>query len=100
VIWLTLVFMALLVFVSRYLFLEPKLPLKLHKSTLTFLGYAAPAVLTAIIAPLVMIKDNALHMSLSNNYLVGAVIACLLAYFTRNTLLTVVVSMGIFFFVL
>jgi len=99
-IWLTLALMAVLVVISRYLFLEPKLPLKLNKHSLQFLSYAAPAVLTAIIAPMVLAKDHSLYVSINNNYLVGAVIACLLAYFTRNTLLTVLVSMGIFFFVL
>jgi len=99
-IWLTLGLMASIVFISRYLFLEPKLPLKLNKRSLQFLSYAAPAVLTAIIAPMVLVKEQALYVSLHNNYLIGAIIACLLAYFTRNTLLTVLVSMGIFFFVL
>ncbi|WP_076417614.1 AzlD domain-containing protein [Colwellia sp. UCD-KL20] len=99
-IWLTLGLMTLIIFISRYLFLEPKLPLKLNKSTLQFLSYAAPAVLTAIIAPLVFVKEHALHISIHNSYLVGAIIACLLAYFTRNTLLTVIVSMGVFFFIL
>lgn len=98
--WLTLTLMAVIVFISRYLFLEPKLPLKLNKHSLQFLSYAAPAVLTAIIAPMIMVKDHSLYFSVDNNYLVGAVIACLLAYFTRNTLLTVLVSMGIFFFIL
>lgn len=98
--WLTLTLMAVIVFISRYLFLEPKLPLKLNKHSLQFLSYAAPAVLTAIIAPMIMVKDHSLYLSVDNNYLVGAVIACLLAYFTRNTLLTVLVSMGIFFFIL
>ncbi len=99
-IWITIGLMAAIVFISRYLFIEPKLPLKLNKHSLQFLSYAAPAVLTAIIAPLVLVKEQALYLSIDNNYLVGAIIACLLAYFTRNTLLTVVVSMGIFFFVL
>jgi len=99
-IWLTLGLMAIIVFISRYLFLAPKLPLKLNKNTQHFLSYAAPAVLTAIIAPLIFVKDHTLYLSIYNNYLIGAIIACLLAYFTRNTLLTVLVSMGIFFFVL
>lgn len=99
-IWLTLALMALIVFISRYLFLEPRLPLKLNKHSLQFLSYAAPAVLTAIIAPMIMVKEHTLNISIHNNYLVGAIIACLLAYFTRNTLLTVLVSMGVFFFIL
>lgn len=99
-IWLTLGLMAVIVFISRYLFLEPKLPIKLNEKTLQFLSYAAPAVLTAIAAPIVLVQEHTLNISMQNNYLIGAVIACLLAYFTRNTLLTVLVSMGVFFFIL
>lgn len=99
-IWITIGLMSLIIFISRYLFLEPKLPLKLNKHALHFLSYAAPAVLTAIIAPMVLVKEHSLYLSINNNYLVGAFSACLLAYFTRNTLLTVLVSMGIFFFIL
>ena len=99
-IWLIIVGMASLVFVSRYIFLEPKLPLKISKNTHRFLSYSAPAVLTAILAPIVLVRENTLNISLDNNYLIGAIIACLLAYFTRNTLLTALVSMGVFFFIL
>lgn len=99
-IWLTLGLMAFIIFVSRYLFLEPKLPIKLNEKTLQFLSYAAPAVLTAIAAPIVLVHEHTLHLSIQNNYLIGAIIACLLAYFTRNTLLTVLLSMGLFFFIL
>ncbi|NQY86478.1 MAG: AzlD domain-containing protein [Colwellia sp.] len=99
-IWLIIVGMASLVFVSRYAFLEPKLPLKLSHNTQRFLSYAAPAVLTAIFAPIVLVRENSLAITFDNNYLIGAIIACLLAYFTRNTLLTALVSMGVFFFIL
>lgn len=99
-IWLIIIGMASLVFMSRYIFLEPKLPLRLSKNTHRFLSYSAPAVLTAILAPIVFVRENMLNISVDNNYLIGAIIACLLAYFTRNTLLTALVSMGVFFFIL
>ena len=38
----------------RYLFLEGKLPLKLSENAKTLLSYSAPAVLTAIAAPIVL----------------------------------------------
>lgn len=98
--WLIIVGMASVVFLSRYIFLEPKLPLTLSKGAQRFLSYSAPAVLTAILAPIVLIRDNTLSVNLDNNYLIGATIACALAYFTRNTLLTALVSMGVFFFIL
>jgi len=102
-IWLTILAMAALVFASRYLFLEPKLPVRLSKQTLTFLSYSAPAVLTAIVAPIVLVQEgsdgSSLDLSLSNSYLIGALLAIILAYTTRNVLLTTMISMGLFFMI-
>ena len=96
-IWLTIITMAALVFGSRYLFLEPKLPLRLCKNTLVFLSYSAPAVLTAIFEPIVFVREGQLDLSVDNSYLICALVAALLSYTTRNVLLTTVVSMGLFF---
>jgi len=98
-IWLTILAMATLVFASRYLFLEPKLPVRLSKQTLTFLSYSAPAVLTAIVAPIVFVPEgnSGLDLNLSNSYLVSAILATILAYTTRNVLLTTIASMVLFF---
>lgn len=57
-IMLSILLMTLLVFTSRYLFLEPKLPLKLGTRTQKILNYASPAVLTAIWAPIVFIPEG------------------------------------------
>jgi branched-subunit amino acid transport protein len=89
--------MAAIIFFSRYVFLEPRLPLKLSPTVLHFLSYAAPAVLTAILAPIVFIQDSQLDISLENNYLICALLAVFLAITTRNTLLTTVLSMVVFF---
>ncbi|MGI2190324.1 AzlD domain-containing protein [Shewanella baltica] len=91
--------MAAVVFISRHLLLEPKLPLRLSKVTQTFLSYSAPAVLTAIFAPIVFVQEGQLDLSLDNSYLICAVVATILALVTRNTLLTTVLSMGLFFFI-
>ena len=99
-IWLIIIGMASVVFFSRYVFLEPKLPLSLSKNTQRFLSYSAPAVLTAILGPIVFVRENGLNITFDNNYLIGAVVACVIAYFTRNTLLTALISMAVFFFIL
>lgn len=96
-IWLMICSMAAVVFISRHLLLEPKLPLRLSKNTQTFLSYSAPAVLTAIFAPIVFVQEGKLDLSLDNSYLICAVVATVLAFVTRNTLLTTVLSMGLFF---
>lgn len=95
--WLIILSMAAVVFISRHLLLEPKLPIRLSKNTLIFLSYSAPAVLTAIFAPIVFAPEGQLDLSLNNPYLICALVATILAYVTRNTLLTTVLSMGLFF---
>ncbi|MBB1439387.1 AzlD domain-containing protein [Shewanella sp. SG41-4] len=98
-IWLIIISMALVVFSSRHILLEPKIPIRLSKNTLVFLSYSAPAVLTAILAPIVFTPEGNLDISLSNSYLICAVVATILAIVTRNTLLTTVLSMGLFFII-
>lgn len=96
-IWLTIILMTFVVFISRYLFLEPRLPLRLGPRTTQFLSYSAPAILTAIAAPIVFIPEGELTLHISNAYLVSAVLAVGLAYLTQHVLFTTVVSMGVFF---
>jgi branched-subunit amino acid transport protein len=91
--------MAAIVFGSRYLFLEPKLPVRLNTKIQKFLSYSAPAVLTAILAPIVFINDTELNLSIENSYLVCALVAVFLAILTKNTLLTTILSMGLFFII-
>ncbi len=58
------------------------------------LKYVPPAVLTAIIVPAVLIPDGGpVDVSLSNAYLVGALVAAGVGWFSKNLLLTIVVGM-------
>ncbi|WP_286238637.1 AzlD domain-containing protein [Neptuniibacter halophilus] len=97
--WLLMLGMAALVFASRYLFLEPRLPLKLNEEVLRLLSYSAPAVLAAVIAPLVFVHQEQVDISTDNPYLLGAVAAIGLMLITRNTLLTATLSMGLFLWI-
>lgn len=61
------------------------------------LRFVPPAVLTAIIVPAVLIPTGeSIDISLSNAYLVGALAAMALSWFTRNLLLTIVIGMAAF----
>ncbi len=95
-IMLSILLMTVLVFTSRYLFLEPKLPIRLGGRTQKILSYASPAVLTAIWAPIVFIPEGELGLSLNNPFLLAAIIAVVIAYLTKNVLLTTIVSMAAF----
>ncbi|MEF1251017.1 AzlD domain-containing protein [Vibrio owensii] len=95
-IFLSILAMTALVFTSRYLFLEPKLPLRLGGRTQKVLSYASPAVLTAIWAPIVFMPEGKLSVTWQNPFLLAALLAAAIAYFTKNVLLTTIVSMVAF----
>ncbi|MCG9681324.1 AzlD domain-containing protein [Vibrio sp. Isolate23] len=88
--------MTMLVFLSRYLFLEPKLPLRLNPKAHRLLSYSSPAVLTAIWAPIVFMPEKQLWLAPDNPYLISAMLAAILAWKTKNVLLTTLVSMVVF----
>lgn len=95
-IMLSILAMAALVFFSRYVFLEPKLPLRLAPQLQSMLSYSGPAVLTAILAPIVFAPEGDLWLAPTNPYLLAAILACLIIYKTGNVLLTTVISMLVF----
>lgn len=86
-----------LVFLNRYAFLEPRLPLRLSSNARQFLGFAVPGMLTAICGPIVFMPDHQLDLSPANPYLLGSVVAIVLVLWTRSVLLSMLLSMGFFF---
>jgi len=62
------------------------------------LRYVPPAVLTAIIVPSVLIPPpgDQIVLSYTNTYLVGALAACGVGWFSKNLLLTIVLGMTAF----
>ena len=57
------------------------------------LRFVPPAVLSAIIFPEMFIRDSALDVSLGNLRLIAGLIATVIAWRTRNVLLTIAVGM-------
>ncbi|GAC1035378.1 AzlD domain-containing protein [Pseudomonas sp. No.117] len=93
----TLLGMAALVFFNRYVFLEPRLPLRLGRHLRTFLEFAVPGMLTAICGPILIPGDASLATTLLSPYLLAGLAAVGLMLWTRRVLTTVVLSMGIFY---
>lgn len=52
-IYIMIVVMGLAVFLNRYLFIEPRLPVRLNRGAREFLGFAVPGMLTAICGPII-----------------------------------------------
>lgn len=62
------------------------------------LRYVPPVVLSAIIFPSVLIPDgNMLQIGFENAHLIGAVAAIIIGGIYQNLIVTVGVSMGVFF---
>lgn len=96
-IFLLILGMGLLVFLNRYAFLEPRLPLRLSSNARQFLGFAVPGMLTAICGPIVFLPEHQLALSPSNPYLVGSLVAIALVLWTRSVLFSMLASMAFFF---
>lgn len=96
-IYLMIVIMGLAVFLNRYLFIEPRLPVRLNRGAREFLGFAVPGMLTAICGPIIFLADHHLNLSPANPYLLAGISAVGLMFWTRNVLLTVLLSMALFY---
>ncbi len=86
--------MALVTFAIRYpvLVLVGKIPLP--QPVFRALKFVPPAVLTAIILPSILLSDNnRLDLRLTNAHLVAGLIAAVVAWRTRNVLLTIILGM-------
>ena len=62
------------------------------------LRYVPVAVLTAIVIPAVLIPDGkSIHIALDNAYLGAGIISAIVAWWSKNLLLTILIGMGVFF---
>jgi branched-subunit amino acid transport protein len=57
------------------------------------LHYVPPAVLSAIVFPELFFRDGSLHLALDNYRLLAGVIAVLVAWFSKNILITIIAGM-------
>jgi branched-subunit amino acid transport protein len=87
--------MALVTFAIRYPLLALVSKITLPQIVLRALKYVPPAVLTAIIVPAVLFrgKDDQLLVSSSNDYLIAGIVCVLVAWRSKNLLLTIVIGM-------
>ena len=92
-IWVVMLLGGLITFLIRfsliYLFGRFKIPEKMRQA----LRYVPPAVLSAIIFPELVFQDGALNLSLDNTRLLAGLFAILVAWFSKNTLVTIITGM-------
>ncbi len=90
---LTIVLMALITFSSRYLFIHPRIPVRLGAKMAKLLSFSAPAVLTAIWVPIIFIQQGQLSLSLQNPYLIAATFAVVAAAKSKSVYLTMFIGL-------
>ena len=92
-IWLIMLLGGLITFGMRfsliYLFGRFEVPVTMRRA----LHYVPPAVLSAIIFPELFLRNGVLDISTSNIRLLAGLVAVLVAWYSKNTLLTIVVGM-------
>ena len=96
-IWLVIIVGGSITFGMRfsliYLFGKFEVPETMRKA----LHYVPPAVLSAIIFPELLIRNGTFDVSLVNTRLLAGLIAIVTAWFSRNTLITILVGMAALF---
>lgn len=92
--WLVMLLGGLITFGIRfsliYLFGRFEVPETMRRA----LHYVPPAVLSAIILPELLLRDGNLDLIFTNTRLLAGIIAIVTAWFTRNTLITILVGMA------
>jgi len=93
-IWLVMLLGGLITFGMRfsfiYLFGRFEIPEVMRRA----LHYVPPAVLSAIIFPEILMPQGKLILSLENDRLLAGLAAVLVAWLTKNTLLTILAGMA------
>lgn len=92
-IWLVMLIGGLITFGMRFslifLFGRFEVPETMRRA----LHYVPPAVLSAIILPELLYPAGSLDLSLGNTRLLAGLVAIVVAWYTRNTLLTILAGM-------
>ncbi len=92
-IWLVMLLGGLVTFGMRfsliYLFGRFQVPETMRRA----LHYVPPAVLSAIIFPELFLRNGTLDISLDNIRLLAGLVATLVAWFSKNTLITIIAGM-------
>jgi branched-subunit amino acid transport protein len=96
ILWVTILGMFAITFAIRASFLVFGQRLRFPPAVVQSLGHVPVAVLTAIVVPEAIAPGGQLQLSLANPYLVGTLVAGLIAWKTGRTLTAVMLSFAVF----
>ncbi|HEY3993938.1 MAG TPA: AzlD domain-containing protein [Ktedonobacteraceae bacterium] len=93
IIWLLILGIGIATYATRLSFVTFFGKREMPAFILRLLRFVPMAVLSAIIWPQLFVANNALNLSLDNPRWIAGILAGILAWWTRNVLLTIVVGM-------
>jgi branched-subunit amino acid transport protein len=93
-IWLVLLGIGAITFATRLSFILSSNRLRVIPWIQRALRFVPPAVLSAIIFPELLIREGMIDLSLGNERLIAGALAMLVAWRTRNVLLTIGAGMA------
>jgi branched chain amino acid efflux pump len=92
-IWLIMIALAVGTFLIKISFIMLLSNREVHPLITRALRFVPAAVLSALVVPQILTRDNSLRISLANPQLVAGVVAGVIAWRTRNVLLTILAGM-------
>jgi branched-subunit amino acid transport protein len=88
--WLTIILAALVSFSLRYLPMKLLGKQRLAPWLERALRYVPAATLSGLVLPALLLQNNKLALSFSNDRLIAGILAAVIAYFSRNALFTII----------
>ena len=92
-IWLVMLIGGLITFGMRFSFIFLFGKFHIPETVRKALHYVPPAVLSAIVFPELFLPNGTLNLSIENHRLFAGLIAIAVAWFTKNTLITIIAGM-------
>ena len=92
-IWLVMLLGGLITFAIRFSLIYLFGRLHILETIRRALRYVPPAVLSAIVFPELFFHDGTINLSLDNIRLLAGLVAILVAWISRNTLVTIIAGM-------
>lgn len=99
-IWLLIITLSIVVFINRYIFLDPNIKIKIPNVVYSILKYSAPCLLAAICAPIVFFQSNEIKLSIVDPYIIASIITIIFSIFIKKTITVVILGLTIFYLLL
>lgn len=96
-IWLVMLFGGLITFGIRFSFIYLFGRIQISETMRRALHYVPPAVLSALVFPDLFLHTGKFDVTLDNHRLLAGLAAVVIAWISKNTLLTIVAGLVVFF---